>query len=86
MVAVGCNMGEGGGGRGGSRCQWRCKVAYDRYWGTVKPRKALVASELWVGDGGAMSRSGSCGSGMGLNHGGFECFLEVRFGGSVWNT
>uniref|UniRef100_A0A2N9G7A7 Uncharacterized protein n=1 Tax=Fagus sylvatica TaxID=28930 RepID=A0A2N9G7A7_FAGSY len=43
-------------------------------------------SELWVGDGGAVSRSGSCGSGMGLNHGGFECFLEVRFGGSVWNT
>ncbi|GMY30004.1 hypothetical protein FCV25MIE_25246 [Fagus crenata] len=63
MVAVGCNTGEGGGGRGGSRCQWRCKVACDR-------------SELWVGDGGAMSMSGSCGSGMGLNHGGFECFLE----------
>jgi hypothetical protein len=32
MVAVGCNTGEGGGGRGGSRCQWRCKVACDRRW------------------------------------------------------
>jgi hypothetical protein len=31
-----------------------------------------------------MSRSGSCGSGMGLNHGGFEWFLEVRFGHFVF--
>ena len=39
---------------------------------------------FWVGDGGVMSRSGSCGSGMGLNHGGFEWFLEVRFGHFVF--
>ncbi|GMY21461.1 hypothetical protein FCV25MIE_16702 [Fagus crenata] len=63
-----------GSGCGGA-VQWAAGVAnHDLGWSIP------LISELWVGDGGAMSRSGSCGSGMGLNHGGFECFSGV----AIW--